>query len=123
MHLFTITTREGLSVRIERDVNTNKVTVDKIAMIESILSVMHCGLRDAKDFCDMVVSQLNNLAATPKAIRSEIVADLHNLNDPNDLFDIMRFVRTVIDHPKPIEQPKKKTQLGTFADNGDYIPR
>jgi hypothetical protein len=122
MHLFTITNREGMSVRIERDVNTNKVTVDKIAFIKLMRAVMHGELRESKECADKFIESLNGIMATPEAIRSEIVADLHNINEPNDLFDIMRFVRTVIDHPKPFEQPKKKTNLGAFDEEGNYIP-
>jgi hypothetical protein len=121
MHLFTLTTRNGANIRIERDVITNKVTVDKINMIKTVRNVMHCNLRDAKDFCDLFIKQLDMLASTPDAIRNEIVNSLSFLTSADDLFDVLRFVNTTIDHPKPVDPEQL---FGSFdSETGYYTPK
>lgn len=100
MFLFNIQTKDK-TIRFERDITSNKVTVDRLTLIKALRDTMHCGLLDAKNFCDLMLNELNRLDCSPEAIRHQVREELANINTSNDLLDILRFVRTVKDHGKP----------------------
>lgn len=111
--MFNLTSRES-TIRFDRNVNTNVVEPEnKIMFIKFIRETFGCGLKDAKDFCDLMLRQMNSLEPSTDAVRSQIVQMVNNINDKNDLFDILRFTRTTVDHPK----------MGTFDHDGNYTPR
>ena len=109
----TITTRDHRVV-ISRDPNTNKIHCDKLQLIKLFRDTMFAGLKDSKDFADMFIRELEKLQADKIRLQSEIGRQVAAMNDFNDLYDVLRFVRSVIDYPKNIR--------GTFNDEGDYVP-
>ena len=127
MFLFNIQTKNHEIIRFERDVTNNKVTTDKLRMIKAIRDIMHCGLSDAKNFCDLVISELNRLDASPDAIRHQVRDELNTIHDSNELLDILRFVRTVKDHPMPDNghvdaKGHYHPPLSPFTESGEYKP-
>lgn len=113
MHLFTITSHEGVSIRVERMPISNKITFDRIGLIKLLRSVMQCGLRDSKEFVDNMLTELNNLQTTPEGVRSQITGDLYNITDVDVLLDVLGFMR---------DRMETKPAIGRFTDDGEYIP-
>lgn len=113
MFLFNLQTKNQ-TIRFERDITDNLINVDKIHFIKAIRDTTHCGLLEAKNFADLMIKELNKMSTSPDLARMQIRSELDEITTSNDLLDILRFVRTVKDHPKPI--------LGTFTDDGEYRP-
>jgi hypothetical protein len=124
MNLFKIVGRNGRMVTIQRDVISNAVQPDnKIELIKIFRDAFACDLTSALKFTNDMLTGMEKIKPTAQQVQERITDELKKIDNVNDLHDILRFVFTCIDHPKPIEQPKKKAQLGTFTENGDYIPR
>lgn len=113
----TITTNDN-SVTISRDPGSNKVTCNRIHLIKLVREITFAGLKDSKDFVDMFLKALENLQADKARIQNEITREISTMNNPADLFDVLRFVRVTKQYPVGREY----TYPGTFNEHGDYVP-
>ncbi len=127
MFLFNIQTKNGEIVHFERDVTDNKISVDKISFIKAIRNSAYCSLTEAKNFCELVISELNKMSASPDLVRVRIREELDKIHNSNELLDILRFVRTVQDYPMPDNgridaNGVYHSPLGSFTESGEYKP-
>jgi len=123
MNLITILGRDGRKATIQRNVISNVIAPDsKIQLIKIFRDAFACDLRSALDFTNDMIDNMNKITPTNEQMQNRIYDELKKIDNVNDLHDILRFVFTCIDHPKPVDQPKKKAKIGTFDENGDYNP-
>ena len=119
MNIFTIVSPNMERVGIQYAPGSNDVeATDKTMLIKIVRSSTLCTLNDAKNFVDLMLNALNKLTPDVDKMRSDLVASINNITNPNDLFDIKRFVIHCETYPRQI----KKAKIGSFTKNGDYDP-
>lgn len=113
MFMFNITSREN-QVRFERGITNQRVQpISMIAFIKLVRETFGCELKQAKDFCDLMVNEMNKLTPSTDHLRNQIRDEVAKLKSNDDMYDVLRFIRTVTDNP----------HMGTFDENGNYNPR
>ena len=100
MNIFTIIAPNMDRIALRYAPGSNRVeTTDKIKLIKIVRDNTSCSLKDAKDFVDTFIDNLNNLAPDANKLRRDIVAEIDNITDAGDLLDIKRFVNTCKRYP------------------------
>jgi ribosomal protein L7/L12 len=100
MLLFQISNHDG-SVRVERAPGSNKIEISSRALfIKMVKNSTQCSLIDAQNFVDNLTEDLNQIEPKPQSIREKISVEIAMMGT-DDLLDILRFVRSCRDYPKP----------------------
>ena len=119
MNIFTIVSPDMEHIGIQYAAGSNDVeATNKLQLIKAIRRSTLCTLKDAKDFVDLMLNALNKLTPDVDKMRSDIIDNINKITNPNDLFDIKRFVI----HCEIYPQPVKKAKIGSFTENGNYNP-
>lgn len=107
MNIFTIIAPNMDRIALRYAAGSNRVeTTDKIKLIKIVRDSTSCSLKDAKDFVDTFIDNLNNLAPDANKLRRDIVAEIDNITDAGDLLDIKRFVNTCKAYPLEKQKPE-----------------
>lgn len=118
MNIFTITAPMGDQIVIRYAAGSNQIEAnDKIKLIKIVRDTTSCGLKDAKDFVDLLLNELNKLTPSVDRLRRDIIAEIDNIYNTGDLLDIKRFVNTCKAYPVP------SRTLGSFDHDGSYNPK
>lgn len=115
MNLFHITDRQGRTVILRRDEITNQVNFDsRVVFCKMLMDAFVCNLQPAHRAMSSFVDTLNKLEPSEASIRRQIEDEIKTISNTKELLNILCFMRNCVDH--------SKTMLGSFDNNGDYIP-
>lgn len=93
MNLFTIQNGSDI-INIRRENRSNLIEADnKIRLIKVIRDTTGSGLIEAKNFVDLLISELNRIQQNPKILKNKLISELEDIEDINSLNEILSFVR------------------------------
>jgi hypothetical protein len=93
MNLFTIQSGPDI-INIRREDRSNLIEADnKIRLVKIIRDNTCSGLLDAKNFVDLMLSELNRIQQNPITLKNKLTSELEDIEDINSLNEILSFVR------------------------------